>query len=1034
MTRATRRSRRGGRALARLAAVATLAALVAPAPAEAQYFGRNKVQYEDFDWRILRTEHWDVYGYDKMDTVMVDAAQMAERWYVRDSLLLNFGFDRKQLIFYADHPDFQQTNVITGTLTEGTGGVTEGLRTRVIMPFTGLYAENNHVLGHEIVHVFQYQMAERNGGLARLGALPLWLVEGMAEYLSIGRSDPLTAMWMRDAALRDDLPTIRQLTEDPRYFPYRYGQALWAFIGGRWGDDAVRRVYHASLLQRGFEPAIRAVLGVTEAQLSEAWREQIRADYLPLIQGRTDPDSAGTLILAQSDETGEYNLSPVLSPDGQWIAFFSRRGIFSVDLYVANARTGEVVRRLTSPAQDPHFDAISFLYSAATWSPDGKRMAHVVFANGDNQVRITDIASGDEERQFQVPGVDAISTLAWSPDGRTLAVSGMQGGIGDLWLYDLETGATRRLTNDRYAELHPEWSPDGRTIAFATDRREETSWERLTFGEMRLALIDPTTAAIELVPAVGGVKMINPQWSPDGRSLYYISDRGGFTDVYRVELATGQHHQITNLVTGVSGIGRYSPAISVARNTGRLAFSVFYDQGYSVFGLEAPEAQGAPLPPQYAVELASAPAAAVLPPIRAAYASDVSELLANAALGLPSNAEVRAFEWRPYRPRLALDAVGQPSLGVSTGGPFGTQVGGGISFLFGDQLSDQRVGVALQVQGDIKDIGGQVLYSNAGQRFNWLVGAGRIPYLTGGVGAQRVEVDGEPATRYQQALRRIFIDQVQGATHYPFSATRRVELNASAQRISYDTEIYEVIYFDQGGFIEDRYEGLDPDPIAYGQAGLAYVGDNSFFGFTSPVQGSRWRYEVGGMFGDVNFGTLLLDHRRYVFLRPLTFAVRGLHFGRYLGTQEDATLLRPIYVGDPSLVRGYQAESFDIGECTALPGDECPEFSRLVGTRVAVVNLEMRIPLFGTREFGIFPTKILPVEVSPFVDAGVAWSDDESPELRFLRNTTERVPVVSAGIATRLNLFGALIVEAFYAYPFQRDAGWVGGFQLVPGW
>ena len=1028
---APRAARHGGM----LALLPILLALAAPIPADAQYFGRNKVHYDDFDWRILRTDHFDIYAYQGMDTVAIDAGRMAERWYVRDSILLDFGFDRKSLIFYADHPDFQQTNVISSMLSEGTGGVTEGLRTRVVMPFTGVYAENNHVLGHELVHVFQYSMAERNGGLARLGALPLWLVEGMAEYLSLGRSDALTAMWMRDAALRDDLPTIRQLTTDPRYFPYRYGQALWAFVGGRWGDDAVRRVYLESLKRGGFEPALKVVLGLDEEQLSQAWREQIRGDYLPLLQGRTHPDSAGTPVLVQTEETGDYNLSPSQSPDGRWVAFFSRRGIFSVDLYVADAHTGEVKHRLTSPVNSPHFDAISFLYSAAAWSPDGERIAHVVFAEGDNAVRITDVDSGNEVRLFKVPGAEALSTISWSPDGSRLVVAGMQHGLSDLWLHDLSSGESRRLTNDRYAELHPEWSPDGRTIAFATDRREETSFERLTFGDMRLALIDAASGAVQLLPAIGGAKMINPQWSPDGQDLYYISDRGGYNDIYRLRIATGEQFQVTNLMTGVSGIARYSPAISVARRTGRLLFSVFSDQGYSVFGLEAPQAQGTPMTPQYAVELASSAPASILPPIRASRSSQVSELLANHQLGLPP-AEFAAtgFEWRRYRPRLSLDAIGQPSLGVSAGGAFGTQVGGGVSFIFGDQLTDQQLGVALQVQGQLKDIGGQVVYFNSAQRFNYAIGAGRIPYLTGGVFVDRVDVGGTEGTLYQQVLQRIYVDQLQGTTQYPFSATRRVELNLSAQRISYDTEIFEQIVLDDGRFSQETFEGDDPPSLMYGQGGLAFVGDNSFFGFTSPVQGSRWRFEGGGTFGDVNFGTLLADYRRYMFFRPVTIAWRGLHFGRYFGDADDPTRLRPMYIGDPGLVRGYDANSFDLSECTRTAEDQCPEFNRLIGSRVAVVNAELRIPLFGTPELGVFETSILPIEIAPFVDAGVAWSGDEAAEIRFVRNSTERVPVVSTGISTRINLFGALILEAYYAYPFQRNAGWVGGFQLAPGW
>src|SRR5476651_1700316 len=218
MTRfASRRATRLAFASAFLCALAT--------PAAAQYFGRNKVQYEHFDWHVMKAPHFDLYTYPAESAVVHDAGRLAERWYVRHSDSFRHTFDRKSLIFYADQPDFQQTNVIGEQLTEGTGGVTEGLRTRVIMPFTGIYADNDHVLGHELVHVFQYSVAESGpGGLARLNTLPLWLIEGMAEYFSLGRDDPLTAMWLRDAAERDRLPTIHQLNTDSRFFPYRYGQ------------------------------------------------------------------------------------------------------------------------------------------------------------------------------------------------------------------------------------------------------------------------------------------------------------------------------------------------------------------------------------------------------------------------------------------------------------------------------------------------------------------------------------------------------------------------------------------------------------------------------------------------------------------------------------------------------------------------------------------------------------------------------------------------------------------------------------------
>ena len=139
--------------------VAILAA-AAPSFVQGQYFGRNKVQYQTFDFRVLSTQHYDLHYYPAESLATADAARMAERWYTRLSGIMRHNFNKKPLVFYADHPDFEQTNVIGGFIDQSTGGVTEAQKNRVVMPFTGIYAENDHVLGHEMVHVFQYDIAE----------------------------------------------------------------------------------------------------------------------------------------------------------------------------------------------------------------------------------------------------------------------------------------------------------------------------------------------------------------------------------------------------------------------------------------------------------------------------------------------------------------------------------------------------------------------------------------------------------------------------------------------------------------------------------------------------------------------------------------------------------------------------------------------------------------------------------------------------------------------------------------------------------
>ncbi len=1041
----------------RWAAVVTpLAVLAISSPARAQdYFGRNKVQYENFDWRILKSDHFDNFFYPAESTVVRDAGRMAERWYSRHSDTFRHAFDRKELVFYADQPDFEQTNVVSEQLEEGTGGVTESNRTRVIMPFTGSYADNEHVLGHELVHVFQYNIAEGTpgGGLMRLDALPLWLIEGMAEYFSLGRDDPLTAMWMRDAVMRNKFPTIKQLTTDPRFFPYRYGQALWAYVGGRWGDRSIVEVYRTAL-RLGWDAALVRVLGENQDSLSKDWAAANRAMYLPQIAGRTHPDSTGEKLVSL-EHSGDYNVSPTISPDGKLFAFFSTRNLFTIDLFLGDATTGKIIKKLAGPSSDPHFDAISFINSAGDWSPDASKFAFIVYAEGNNEIAILDTRSTSIERRIKLPGIGSVSHISWSPDGRTLAFSGMAGGISDLYLLDLNAGTIKQLTNDKYADFQPAWSPDGKTIAFATDRGPQTDFNTLKFSPLQLATYDLETGRISVFSPFAHGRDINPQWSPDGKDLFFVSDQDGFPDVYRLALASGSVSRITHVATGVSGITSVSPTLSVARQSGRMLFSTFYDQGNEIRRLEPSETQGTPVTP------ASVAVGAQLPPPDVTN-SLVMSYLADATSGLPSGNE---FSVQPYHSSFSLDAIGQPTLGASVGGPFGPGVAGGVSMLFGDQLSDRQIFAAIQANGTIKDIGGALEYYNMKRRWNWGVGLEHIPYLTGEVFLQDESQLGAGVYSVNQVLQRIYIDQAMAFTQYPFSSTRRLELSGAITHYGFDTEIIKS-YFAGNSFlseVDSNASNSIPSSVFINPS-VAYVGDNSYAAFTSPVEGERFRLQYTPTFGSITYQTGIADFRRYFFMRPVTFAIRGLSIGRYGAGAEDTIMTWPIYLGDESLIRGYGLGSFTSDECAGITSGAaitsgCPAFDRLFGSKVAVMNAELRIPVFGTEGFGLINFPYLPMEVSPFFDAGVSYTNQEGPDFRWsttgsnipsscLQNTanktaeqlqlypcTDRIPVFSTGVSFRFNLMGYAILETYIAHPFQRPTkSYVWGVQLAPGW
>lgn len=1012
-------------------AIACLAAT--GSPASAQYFGRNKVQYEQFDFRVLETPHFRLHFYPEEEAPARDMGRMAERWNTRLSGIFNRQLTRrKPILLYANQPDFQQTNAIMAQLSEGTGGVTESLRDRLIMPLTGVYEDNDHVLGHELVHVFQYDLASdpKMGGQAGMANLPLWVIEGVAEYLSLGRSDAHTAMWMRDAVLQKKLPTLKQLTSDPRFFPYRYGEALWAYVGGRWGDRAVAETYK-SAARYGFDQGIRRTLGVTSDSLSTLWHAATRTAYEGAIASRTRPGASGQPLLPVKD-AGESNLSPVVSPDGRYVAFFAARDLFGYDLYLADAATGRSVKKLANISTSGEFDALSFISSAGTWSPDGRRFAFIVYAGGDQQIAILNAESRDVERRIEVEGVGAIQHPAWSPDGSRIAFSGTVGGVSDLFVYDLNTQRATRLTNDRFADIEPSWSPDGRSLVFSTDRGGSTDFDRLTFGSLRLSLIDVATSAIRPVSGFPNGKHINPQFSGDGRDIYFVSDQSGVSDIYRLTLASGAISQVTNVATGVSGITDLAPAFSVSPTTGRIAFSVFEKQGFGIYGLAPEQARGTPVVQSRSATLG------VLPPADALGTSVIAGYLADATTGLPMD----AASWRvtPYRSSLALAAVGQPTVGVG-GSSSGVMVGGGTSLFFTDMLGNRNLGVGVQASGTLKDIGGELQYQNVGRRLVWGGGVARVPYVSAFAQVRPVSVDigaGQTANGdlVEQFTQRMFVDQASLLAHYPFSTLRRAELNLSLTRLSFNTEVEQIVVVGNQVVDRTKFDTTSADAINYAQAAAAFVGDNSFFGFTAPITGWRYRFEVAPTFGSLQFQSALADMRKYFFLRPVTFAVRGLHFGRY-GKDAESGDLSPVFAGHPSIVRGYSAESFSPDECTVDAADPsaCPEFDRLVGSRLAAAGVELRIPLLGNDRLGLLRTPLFPIDIAGFVDGAVAWSKGDSPSLEFATDSFQRIPVFSAGVSARANLFGYAVLEVFYAHPFQRPAkDWILGFQLAPGW
>jgi len=810
-------------------------------------------------------------------------------------------------------------------------------------------------------------------------------------------------------------------------------------MGGTYGDDVVGALLRAAGRNGNVQLTLESLTHRPVDSLFADWHRALTASArevavatnteLPTDKGgvqreRDTPVTVtGARLLVTPGTQSHYNLAPALSPDGKRMVYMSDAGLFSIDMYLADAENGRTIRKLVSATRDPHLESMQFINSAGAWDATGTRFVFGAVVTGHPALRIVNGNNGKVIKEFKFPSLGEIFNPTWAPDGKKIAFSAQVGGYTDLFVYDLDSGQLQRLTDDPFADLQPAWSPDGQSIAFVTDRFG-TSLESLSYAPYQLAVMSARGGQITQMPRLSNAKHINPQWSPDGLSVYFLSDPGGITNVYRLSLGDGVITQVTNLFTGVSGITALSPALSVASKASRAVFTVYTGGGYAIQSIDDPQTlAGGPI-----TELPQA--AALLPPVdREVVETGIAAVLNNPGEGLPAEDGLElATAVKAYHPKLSLDFISQPSLAIAAD-RYGTYIGGGITLFWSDMLGDHSLVTMAQVNGRISDWAALVAYGNRKRRLNWLIGAQWIPYITGafGYGTDSAGNYVEEILRDKQTSR-----EVSGILAYPLNRSRRIEGSLGINRISYSRELRTTTYDPfSGAVLDDRTVDLPAPPgLTLYTTTLALVHDNSFFGATGPLMGERFRFEVDPTFGSLEFFTALADYRRYVMIkRPFTLAGRVMHVGRYGRDSEDPRMY-PLFIGYPTLVRGYDMGSFTPGECGPVAG-LCPVFDQMVGTRFIVASAELRFPPFGLLGLGSSYYGFLPVDAAIFYDAGVAWTATQGAEIF---GTGPRQVVKSAGISFRMNLLGYAIGQMDVVHPFNRpQKDWMVRFSLTQG-
>ncbi len=1014
---------------------------------QAQYFGRNRPSYRSFDFEVYESPNFAIYHYFENDSVVNSLANSFEKWYQRHLVLFGDTFDQPSpILIYRNHPEFQQTTAVSGSIGVGTQGVTEALKNRVVIPALATNAQTDHVIGHELVHVFHFRslFIDDSLSLNSLTNLPLWLVEGMAEYFSIGSVDANTSLIIRDAVQRDEFPTLEEMTRDYSYNPYRYGHSFVAFLGRTWGDEIIAPLYKETA-KFGYERAMERIIGLSAETVSGLWKSATYNHFEAYMKDSLLQIPKGEKLLSE-ENSGNMNIAPSLSPNGEYISFYSEKDLFSLDLYLAEAKTGKIIKKLSSTTRGGDIDAFNFFESVGTWSPEGDKFVHVAVKKGQNQLVLVDVKNPRRTETIKVEGVPIINNPSWSPDGRYMVFSGLVEGVSNLYKLDMETLEVSQLTNDRYSHTQTSFSPDGRYLTFATDLLPDHMPQDTISYTFNLAIMDmeDPERKIEVLDVFVGAKNLNPVFDHEQKGIYFLSNRDGFRNLYYYQLENKKVFKMTDFYTGISGITELSPAITVARNSGEVAYSYYQDGKYTIYTADNDDFIFEEVDP-FDINME----AATLPPLKKTSVTFVDNALSS-EIRTPVF-PVDSFQTKNYKPEFGLTFIGSSGVGASTS-RFGTGMSGGVSMMFSDMTGENQLFSVLAVNGEIYDFGGQVGYVNQKRRINWGGSISHIPYPFAFLNLDEEEVENEDGSvslvdDLQFIIQRTFETQGGLFAFYPISTTRRIELSASTAWYYFRRDIFHTYYVD--GFFagQDRSKGESPPGFNLQRVSLGYIGDNSYFGMASPMAGQRYRFSMEKMFGEIDMYSATADYRKYFFLKPFSIAFRGAHYGRY-GKDAFNDLFYPLFLGYPGYMRG-----FDFNGLQNISNfDDTFNSNDIQGTKMLLGGLELKVPFTGPERLALISSGYFFTELNWFIDAGITWNDGDNFFLEYNPSPlpsgnsdtgtfqesgpSNRFPVFSTGPSVRINLFGAIILEPYYAIPFtfgQRFPG-VWGLSFWPGW
>ena len=867
------------------------------------YYGKNKIRYDDFKWKIYTTDHFELYYYPDIEKHIERVASYAESAYQQVSADLKHDLAFKvPMVLYKTQSEFQQQNIEQSELPEGVLAFAEPYRQRMVLPIDEPSDALYRLITHELTHQFEFDIIPRS--LLRRG-LPLWVDEGLSDYMT-GYWNPFDLMTVRDAAVSDNVPSMSNFQgvqfQDGR-LPYNLGHAAFEFIESKWGKEGLRQFLFAlrKAVIGGGESAYEEAFRLKAEEFDEQFEKYVKDRFKPF-RDKERPADYGRNLAPKRDKTPfSVVVSIEPSPSGDLMAVAAgNRKDQELDIVLMSTKDGKVIRNLTGGFnKDRGYEYIvtpgGFRNNAVpwmSWAPSGDRIAYFVRTEKYKTLVLQNVVTRKVDKRIELKSVDMPESPDISPDGRYVAFSALAGAVGDIFIVDIESGEIKNVTNDQFGDYSPTYSPDGKSLVYLARVSGNDKLFKLDLASGRKTQISFGTHDDGGAQFIDDDLLVFSSTATDPNTAIEpeVARNGNIYNIWTLSLKNGELRQFTDTLTA-----NVSPIVLRDQKTPRIAFVTYYKGEYGIHTLTRDQALHTVASSDFG---APGPVIDFQPPL-------------THTLVKSNVRNKKTFE------KLFLEGRPPVNVGVTSGG----DVFGGTQVTFTDVLGDKQFNIFAASVSQYRTMAAS--YVNLSRRLQYALQAFSQTQFYYGY---------QPGTLFASDYAYIDRDQAlatqtaRGMTVYgiyPLNRYARLELSAGLMQFKQG-------YTDAGlqqladQFQQDTYGRVLFSSGTFAPIGLSYVQETTVFREYGPLAGNTVRlgYEYAPSGGNlVGRQTAEGDARYYMRLATngvLAFRLRGFKsWGDYPGY---------LYFGGNSELRGY-------------------DYLEFIGNKAFFGNAELRFPL-----------------------------------------------------------------------------------------